>query len=78
MDGLMVMPLLVGLVAGWIVKSGYGLVADLIAGVFGALLGVSLLATLGVPIARGLLVSVLAAIAGAVALLFVLRLIKRA
>lgn len=78
MDGLVAFPLLVGLAAGCIMKSGFGLISDLIAGVVGALVHVFLLAALGAPIAADLLSAVLAAIVGAVALLFVLRLIKSA
>jgi len=75
--------LVVGLVAGWLagllVKGGgYGLVGDLVVGVIGALLGGYLFGSLGASVGGGLLGSIVVATIGAVILLFVLRLIKRA
>jgi uncharacterized membrane protein YeaQ/YmgE (transglycosylase-associated protein family) len=74
--------LLIGLAAGWlagmIVKGGgFGLVGDLIVGVVGALLGGFLFGLLGFTSA-GLLGSLITATVGAVILLAILRLIKRA
>jgi len=75
--------LVVGLVAGWLagllVKGGgYGLVGDLVVGVIGALIGGYLFGNLGASVGGGLLGSIIVATIGAVILLFVLRLIKRA
>lgn len=74
--------LLVGLVAGWLagflVKgSGYGTVGDLALGVVGALIGGTLFSFVGV-YAGGLLGSIVVATLGAVLLLTVARLIKKA
>ena len=75
--------LVVGLVAGWLagvlVKGGgFGLAGDLAVGVIGAFIGGFLFRSLGLPAGGGLLGSILVATVGAVVLLFVVRLIKRA
>jgi uncharacterized membrane protein YeaQ/YmgE (transglycosylase-associated protein family) len=74
--------LLIGLVAGWLAGQimkggGYGLIGDLIVGVIGALLGGYLFGLLGFS-AGGLIGSLITATVGAIVLIFVLRLIKRA
>lgn len=74
--------LLIGLCAGWLagqlVKGGgYGLVGDLVVGVIGALLGGFLFGLLGL-VAVGLLGSLITATVGAVALLLLVRALKRA
>jgi uncharacterized membrane protein YeaQ/YmgE (transglycosylase-associated protein family) len=76
--------LAIGLVAGWLagvlVKgSGFGLVGDLIVGILGAILGGWLFRRLGFSLGLGELVdSLIVATLGAVLLLFLIRLIKRA
>jgi len=75
--------LVVGLVAGWLagilVKGGgFGLAGDLIVGVIGAFLGGFLFSTFGVSMGGGLVGSLIVATVGAVVLLFIVRLIKRA
>ena len=74
--------LLIGLVAGWVasmaMKEGrHGLLGYLIIGVIGALLGGWLFGVLGIH-AGGLIGSIIVAFVGAVLLLFLLRLIRRA
>jgi uncharacterized membrane protein YeaQ/YmgE (transglycosylase-associated protein family) len=74
--------LLIGLCAGWLAGQlmkggGFGLVGDLIVGVIGALLGGWVFSMLGIA-AWGLLGQLIVATAGAVLLLFLIRLIKRA
>jgi uncharacterized membrane protein YeaQ/YmgE (transglycosylase-associated protein family) len=74
--------LLIGLVAGWLAGKimkggGFGVVGDIVVGVVGALLGGFLFGLLGFS-ASGLLGSLVVATVGAVVLLFLLRLIKRA
>lgn len=74
--------LLVGLVAGWlasrIMRAGpFGLVGDLIIGVIGAFVGGWLFDLLGIS-TGGILGMFVAAVVGAIVLLYVLRLIKRA
>jgi uncharacterized membrane protein YeaQ/YmgE (transglycosylase-associated protein family) len=74
--------LIIGLVAGWLagqfVKgSGFGLVGDLVVGVIGAFLGGWLLGLFGL-FAGGLIGSLVTATIGAVVLLFLIRLVKKA
>ena len=75
--------LIVGLVAGWLagvlVKGGgYGLVGDMVVGILGALLGGFLFGSLGGAVGGGLLGSIVVATLGAIILIAILRLIKRA
>jgi uncharacterized membrane protein YeaQ/YmgE (transglycosylase-associated protein family) len=72
--------LLVGLVAGWLAGKimkggGYGVIGDIVVGVLGALIGGHLFGGL---IGYGLIGAILTATAGAVLLIFVIRLVKRA
>ena len=74
--------LLIGLIAGWLAGQvmkggGFGVVGDMIVGVIGALLGGWLFGLVGIS-AGGLIGSLITAFVGAVVLLFLLRLIKRA
>jgi uncharacterized membrane protein YeaQ/YmgE (transglycosylase-associated protein family) len=74
--------LLIGLVAGWLAGvvmkgGGFGLLGNLVIGVIGALLGGFLFGLLGI-YAGGLLGSLITATVGAIALLLVLRVVKRA
>lgn len=75
--------ILVGLVAGWatgkIMKgSGYGPIVDILLGIAGAIIGSRLLGWLGIYTSGGLVPSILVAILGAVVLVLIVRLIKRA
>ncbi len=75
--------ILIGLAAGWVAgqltKGGrFGVVGDIIVGVIGALLGGFLFRTLGASAGGGLFGSLIVATIGAVVLLFLLRLIKKA
>ena len=72
----------VGLLAGWFAGllmkgGGFGLVGDLVVGVLGALVGGFLFGALGIS-AGGFIGSVVVATVGAVVLVFLLRLVKRA
>jgi uncharacterized membrane protein YeaQ/YmgE (transglycosylase-associated protein family) len=72
----------VGLIAGWaagkIMKGGgYGTVADIILGIVGGVVGGWLLGVIGVH-AGGLVGSIIVAIIGAVILIAITRMIKRA
>lgn len=73
---------LVGLVAGWLAGilmkgGGFGVLGDIVVGIIGALIGGFLFSALGVS-AGGLLGAIIVATIGAVVLIFLLRLIKRA
>jgi uncharacterized membrane protein YeaQ/YmgE (transglycosylase-associated protein family) len=75
--------IVVGAIAGWlagiIVKGmGFGLVGNIIVGIVGAFIGSWLLGYLGVHIGGGFLGSIINATIGAVILLFVISLVKRA
>ncbi|KJS34865.1 MAG: membrane protein [Hyphomonas sp. BRH_c22] len=75
--------LIVGAIAGWlagqIVKGyGFGLVGNIVVGIVGAALAGLLFPQLGFSIASGILGAIIHATIGAVILLFVIRLIKRA
>jgi uncharacterized membrane protein YeaQ/YmgE (transglycosylase-associated protein family) len=74
--------LLIGLIAGWLAGrvmrgGGFGLVGDLIVGVIGALLGGWLFGFLGIS-AGGLIGALITAFVGAVVLIALLRVIRRA
>jgi uncharacterized membrane protein YeaQ/YmgE (transglycosylase-associated protein family) len=75
--------IVIGLIAGWlasaVVGGGYGVIGDIVVGVVGAFLGGVLFRALkiGVPL-RGLPGTILVAFIGAVVLLLMLRLIRRA
>lgn len=75
--------LLIGLAAGWLAGQimkgggGFGVVGDLIVGVIGAILGGALFGLLGLQ-AGGLIGSLVTATVGAVVLIYLLRMIKRA
>ena len=82
MDLSLVWFLLIGLAAGWLAGQimkggGFGMIGDLIVGVVGAVLGGWLFGLLGVR-AGGLFGALIVATVGAIVLLFILRLIKKA
>lgn len=75
--------LLVGAVAGWlaglIVKGyGYGLLGNIVVGIVGAFVAGLIFPQLGLSIGTGIVGAIIHATVGAVILLFLLRLIKRA
>ena len=75
--------LLVGAAAGWlagqIVKGyGFGLVGNIVIGIVGAFLAGFLLPNLGLGIPAGIVGSIIYATVGAVVLLLLIRVIKRA
>jgi len=75
--------LLVGGVAGWlasmIVKGGgLGLMGDIVVGIIGAFVGSWLLARLGLHLCVGFVSVIASATVGAVLLLLILRLVRRA
>ncbi|MGB6415893.1 MAG: GlsB/YeaQ/YmgE family stress response membrane protein [Pseudolabrys sp.] len=75
--------IIVGAIAGWlagiIVKGmGFGLIGNIIVGIVGAFIGSWLLGYLGVHIGGGFVGSIINATIGAVILLFVISLVKRA
>ena len=74
--------LIIGIAAGWIAGqimkgSGYGVIGDLIVGAIGGLLGGYLFRLLGIGLG-GLLGELITAVIGAVVLIAIIRLIRRA
>lgn len=75
--------LVIGAVAGWlaglIVKGyGYGLIGNIVIGIVGAFLAGFLLPSLGISIGSGIAGAIVHATIGAVVLLLLIRLVKRA
>lgn len=73
--------LAIGAVAGWLAGiimqgSGFGLLGDIVLGIIGAVIGGFLFGLLGFA-AVGLIGQIISATVGAVALVFVLRLLKK-
>lgn len=74
--------LLVGLIAGWLAGklmkgSGFGVLGDIVIGVIGAFIGGFLFRLVGI-YAGGLIGGVIVATIGAVVLLYVVRILKKA
>ena len=75
--------IVVGLIAGWaagkIMKgSGYGVLGDIVLGILGGIIGGWILGVLGLYSGGGLIPSILTAIIGAVLLVALVRMIKKA
>lgn len=75
--------ILVGLIAGWaagkIMKgSGYGVLVDILLGIVGAVIGSHVLGLLGIYTSGGLIPNILVATLGAVILVAIVRLVKKA
>jgi uncharacterized membrane protein YeaQ/YmgE (transglycosylase-associated protein family) len=75
--------ILVGLIAGWatgkIMKgSGYGVLTDILLGIAGAIIGSRLLGLLGIYSTGGIVPNILIAIVGAVFLVALVRMLRRA
>jgi uncharacterized membrane protein YeaQ/YmgE (transglycosylase-associated protein family) len=75
--------IIVGAIAGWlagiIVKGvGFGLIGNIIVGIVSAFIGTWVLGALGVMIGGGIIASIINATIGAVILLFIISLVKRA
>ena len=72
--------IVVGIVAGWLAGrvmrgGGFGLIGDLIVGLFGAFIGDWLLPRLNIHFGTGIVALIVNAVIGAILLLFILRLI---
>jgi len=75
--------IVVGLIAGWLAGQvmkggGYGVVADIILGLLGGVLGGWIFEKLGVSTGGGMIGSIIVAFIGAVILVGITRLLKRA
>lgn len=74
--------LAIGAVAGWLAGvimsgSGYGLLGDIVLGIIGAFIGGFLFGLLGIS-AGGLVGQIISATVGAIVLIFILRMFKKA
>jgi uncharacterized membrane protein YeaQ/YmgE (transglycosylase-associated protein family) len=75
--------LIIGAIAGWlaglIVKGfGFGLIGNIVVGIIGAFIAGWLFPRLGFAIGGGIVAAIINATIGAVILLFIIRLVKRA
>ena len=75
--------IIVGLIAGWLAGvvmkgGGYGIIVDIILGILGGILGGWLFGALGIWHGGGMLGAIIVAFIGAVILVGITRLIKRA
>jgi len=82
MNGLLYW-LVVGLIAGWLAGvvmkgGGYGVLADIILGILGAVLGGWIFSSLGIGAGGGLIGGIIVAFIGAVVLVAITRVLKRA
>ena len=74
--------LLIGIAAGWLAGQfmkggGYGLVGDLVLGILGSVLGSWIFGALGLMSGGGIIGSLVVSTVGAMALLWLVRLIKK-
>lgn len=77
-----ILSLIIGGAAGWLAGlimngSGFGVLVDIIVGVVGGVIGGWIFSTLGVSFGAGLFGTLVTAVISAVALLFVIRLLRR-
>lgn len=75
--------LIIGAVAGWLAGlivggGGFGLLGDIVVGIIGAIVGGWLAGVLHIHIGSGFIASIITATVGAVALILLLKLIRRA
>ena len=74
---------IIGAVTGWLAGqlfqgTGFGLLGDILVGIFGALIASALLASLGLHGGGGILAEIIAATEGAFILLLIVRLLRQA
>jgi uncharacterized membrane protein YeaQ/YmgE (transglycosylase-associated protein family) len=79
----LVVILLIGAAAGWLAGQivsgfGYGLLGNIVIGIVGAFIANLLLPRVGLGMGGGIIGAIIAATIGAVILLFVIKLVKRA
>jgi uncharacterized membrane protein YeaQ/YmgE (transglycosylase-associated protein family) len=82
MDGLLYW-VVVGLIAGWLAGvvmkgGGYGVLADIVLGILGAVLGGWIFTRLGISAGGGLVGGIVVAFVGAVVLVAIARVLRRA
>jgi len=82
LPGLLII-LIIGAVAGWLAGQivrgfGFGLLGNIVVGIVGAFIASLLLPAVGIGAGGGIIMSIVSATIGAVVLLFLIRLIRRA
>lgn len=75
--------IIVGMIAGWfagkVMKGGgYGIIMDIILGIIGGIVGGRLFGMIGIQIGNGMIGSIIIAFIGAVILVWLTRMIKKA
>ncbi len=84
MDGSSIIVwLIVGAIAGWLAGlvvqgGGFGLIGDIIVGIVGAFIAGYLFPTLGIHLGTGIVAAVIDAAIGAIILLLIIKLVRRA
>lgn len=73
----LVVGLIAGVLASFVMRGGFGIIGDIIAGIIGAFIGGWLFGLLGVSAGGGLVGSIIVAFVGACILIAILRLISR-
>lgn len=75
---LLIVGLVAGLLASFVVKGGYGLLGDIVIGILGSFIGNWIFGKMGWTTFDGLAGTIFVAFIGAVVLLVILRIIRRA
>ena len=68
--------LFVGLVAGWLAGTGFGIIGDILVGIAGALVASLLFPKLGIAIGSGIVREIIYSAIGAIILLLIVRLVR--
>lgn len=83
MTAALLVAVIIGAVVGWLAGqllqgTRFGLLGDILVGIFGALIASALFASLGLHGGGGVLAAIIAAVLGAIILLLIVKLIKQA
>ena len=75
--------IIVGGIAGWLAGllvqgGGFGIIGDIIIGIVGAIIAGYLFPAIGIPLGAGIVAAVIDALIGAVVLILIIRLVRRA
>ena len=75
--------IIVGGVAGWLAGllvqgGGFGIIGDIVIGIVGAIIAGYLFPALGIPLGAGIVSAIIDALIGAVVLILIIRLVRRA
>ena len=75
--------IIVGGIAGWLAGllvqgGGFGIIGDIVIGIIGAIIAGYLFPALGIPLGAGIVSAIIDALIGAVVLILVIRLVRRA